>query len=55
MAKPLESWPWPLPEFRADCSCQKLKCERRGLCRVCFGYHGAKGRLPRCLRTKGVR
>ena len=54
MPQPITSWPWPLAEFRADCPCLKLKCDRRGRCRECYGYHGPKGRLPRCVR-KGSR
>ncbi len=39
-----------LPDFRADCPCPKVKCERHGKCQECYTYHGAKGKVPRCMR-----
>jgi hypothetical protein len=34
--------------FKADCSCVKAKCVRRGYCEQCRAYHGRKGEPPRC-------
>ena len=36
---------------QADCPCAK-RCPRHGQCRACMAYHGAKGKLPYCLRSK---
>jgi predicted CXXCH cytochrome family protein len=41
-----------IPEFKQDCSCPKKKCVRHGKCQECHDYHGAKGKLPYCLRGK---
>jgi hypothetical protein len=32
--------------FKADCSCPKKKCERRGYCEPCRAYHDPEP--PRC-------
>jgi hypothetical protein len=38
-----------------DCPCPKTKCPRRGQCEECQAYHGAKGKLPYCLRKRTKR
>jgi len=42
--------PGVVPLNREDCPCTKRKCERRGRCRECYGYHAMGRRLPYCLR-----
>ena len=36
---------------QADCPCPK-RCPRHGQCQACAAYHGAKGKLPYCFRSK---
>jgi hypothetical protein len=35
-----------------ECPCTKKRCPRRGQCRECAAYHGAKGKLPYCFRAR---
>lgn len=37
---------------QTKCPCSKQGCPRRGQCRECAAYHGAKGKLPYCFRAK---
>ncbi len=37
---------------RAECPCSKTKCTRYGRCEECAAYHGEKGKLPYCFRTR---
>jgi len=37
---------------QTECPCPKKSCPRRGQCRECAAYHGAKGKLPYCFRTR---
>jgi hypothetical protein len=37
---------------RTGCPCSKKNCPRRGQCRECVAYHGAKGKLPYCFRAR---
>ena len=37
---------------RGGCPCPKEKCPRHGLCQECAAYHGAKGKLSYCLRSR---
>jgi len=37
---------------QVGCPCSKKNCARRGRCQECAAYHGAKEKLPYCLRTK---
>ncbi len=41
--------------FQQDCPCPKKKCVRHNKCQECHAYHGAKGKLPYCLRGKASR
>jgi hypothetical protein len=34
------------------CPCPKKSCPRRGHCRECAAYHGAKAGLPFCFRER---
>jgi len=36
---------------QSDCPCPK-RCPRHGHCQECAAYHGAKDKLPYCLRGK---
>jgi len=36
---------------RADCPCPK-NCPRHACCAECATYHGAKGKIPYCLRER---
>ena len=37
---------------QAECPCSKKNCARYGRCEACTAYHGEKGKLPYCFRTK---
>jgi hypothetical protein len=37
---------------QTDCPCRKTSCPRRGHCQECAAHHGAKGKLPYCLRER---
>jgi hypothetical protein len=37
---------------RTGCPCSSKNCPRRGQCHECAAYHGDKGKLPYCFRTK---
>ena len=36
---------------QAECPCPK-RCPRHGQCETCAAHHGAKGKLPYCMRSK---
>jgi hypothetical protein len=37
---------------RTECPCSKTNCSRHGQCGECAAYHGEKGKLPYCFRTR---
>jgi hypothetical protein len=37
---------------QTGCPCTSKNCPRRGQCRECEAYHGAKGKLPFCFRER---
>lgn len=37
---------------RTGCPCSKRNCPRHGQCRECATYHGDRGQLPHCFRTR---
>lgn len=37
---------------QTGCPCSKESCPRHGRCQECAAYHGVKGKLPYCFRTR---
>jgi hypothetical protein len=34
----------------ANCPCENMECERRGICCECVANHRAKGNRPACMK-----